>query len=72
VIAFLQGIGAPELIIILVIVLLLFGAKKLPEMARSLGKSQREFKKGMREGADEADEEDRDREMKEPEGKTTE
>jgi TatA/E family protein of Tat protein translocase len=55
VIAFLQGIGAPELIIILVIVLLLFGAKKLPEMARSLGKSSREFKKGMREGAEEAD-----------------
>jgi TatA/E family protein of Tat protein translocase len=55
VIAFLQGIGAPELIIVLVIVLLLFGAKKLPEMARSLGKSSREFKKGMKEGADEAD-----------------
>ncbi len=50
-IAFLQGIGAPELILILVIVLLLFGAKKLPEMARSLGKSSREFKKGMREGS---------------------
>jgi sec-independent protein translocase protein TatA len=71
-IAFLQGLGAPELIIILVIVLLLFGAKKLPEMARSLGKSQREFKKGMREGAEEADEEDRDREMKQPEEKATE
>src|SRR5919108_4301220 len=56
VMAFLQGIGAPELIIILVIVLLLFGAKKLPEMARSLGKSQREFKKGIREGADEENE----------------
>jgi sec-independent protein translocase protein TatA len=55
VIGFLQGIGAPELIIILVIVLLLFGAKKLPEMARSLGKSSREFKKGMKEGAEEAD-----------------
>ena len=66
-IAFLQGIGAPELIIILVIVLLLFGAKKLPEMARSLGKSQREFKKGMREGVEEADDEDRERELKEQE-----
>lgn len=71
-IAFLQGIGAPELIIILVIVLLLFGAKKLPEMARSLGKSQREFKKGMREGADQADDEDRERELREPEQKSTE
>lgn len=55
--AFLQGIGAPELIIILVILLLLFGAKRLPEMARSIGKSTREFKKGMREGADEDEEE---------------
>jgi sec-independent protein translocase protein TatA len=72
VIAFLQGIGAPELIIILVIVLLLFGAKKLPEMARSLGKSQREFKKGMREGAEEADMDDADRELKEREEKATE
>lgn len=74
-IAFLMGIGAPglpELIVILVVVLLLFGAKKLPEMARSLGKSSREFKKGMREGADEEDEEDRERELKEPEKKTTE
>lgn len=45
-----SGFGAPELIIILVIVLLLFGAKKLPEMARSLGKSQKEFKKGLQDG----------------------
>jgi sec-independent protein translocase protein TatA len=57
-VAFLQGIGAPELIIILVIVLLLFGAKKLPEMARSIGKSSREFKKGMAEAAVEEDEEE--------------
>ncbi|HET6771273.1 MAG TPA: twin-arginine translocase TatA/TatE family subunit [Actinomycetota bacterium] len=70
--AFLQGIGAPELIIILVIVLLLFGAKKLPEMARSLGKSQREFKKGMREGAEEADQEDGDLEQKAREEKPIE
>jgi sec-independent protein translocase protein TatA len=42
-----NGIGLPELIIILVIVLFLFGAKKLPDLARSLGKSVNEFKKGM-------------------------
>lgn len=72
VIAFLQGIGAPELIIILVIVLLLFGAKKLPEMARSLGKSQREFKKGMKEGEQEADLEAKEGEVKEPEEKPAE
>ncbi len=45
------GIGAPELIIVLVIVLLLFGGAKLPKLARSLGEAQREFKKGTDEGA---------------------
>jgi sec-independent protein translocase protein TatA len=38
-----------ELLIILGIILLLFGAKKLPELARSMGKASREFKKGTRE-----------------------
>ena len=42
--------GGPEWIIILVIILLLFGAKKLPELARSLGKSTKEFKSGLKEG----------------------
>lgn len=37
-------IGAPEIILILVVVILLFGAKKLPDMARSLGKSARILK----------------------------
>ena len=44
---FLREIRLPELIIILVIVLLLFGAKKIPDMARSLGSSVKEFRKGM-------------------------
>jgi sec-independent protein translocase protein TatA len=38
------GLGFPELVIILVVLLLLFGAKRLPEMGRSLGKGMREFK----------------------------
>jgi sec-independent protein translocase protein TatA len=42
-------LGPQELLIIFLIVLLLFGAKKLPELARSLGKSTAEFKKGMKE-----------------------
>ena len=50
--------GGPELLIVGAVVLLLFGAKKLPDLARSLGRSSSEFKKGMREGGvDEGDEE---------------
>jgi sec-independent protein translocase protein TatA len=43
------GIGMPELIVILVILLLVFGASKLPEIGRSLGKSLKEFKKATEE-----------------------
>ena len=42
--AFLGPIGTPELIIIMVVLLLLFGAKRLPEMGRSVGRGMREFK----------------------------
>ncbi|MCJ7459003.1 MAG: twin-arginine translocase TatA/TatE family subunit [candidate division Zixibacteria bacterium] len=45
----LGGIGAQELLLILLVLLLLFGAKKIPEIAKGLGKSVSEFKKGMRE-----------------------
>ena len=45
----------PEWIIILVVVLLIFGARKLPELARSIGASAKEFRKGIQEGAQEAD-----------------
>jgi sec-independent protein translocase protein TatA len=48
------GLGYQELLIILVIVLILFGANRLPELARSLGSSMKEFKKGVNEGKDEA------------------
>ena len=44
------GLGTQELMIILVIALVLFGGSKLPELARSLGKSMNEFKKGIAEG----------------------
>jgi len=43
------GLGAQELLLILVIILVLFGAKRIPEMARGLGRSLSEFKKGVRE-----------------------
>ena len=44
-----MGLQAPELIIILVIVLLIFGSTKLPKLARSLGQASKEFKKGVHE-----------------------
>jgi len=40
-------LGAPELIIILAIILLLFGGKKLPQLSKSLGESMRELRKGI-------------------------
>jgi TatA/E family protein of Tat protein translocase len=43
-------LGAPELLIILVIAFLLFGANKLPKLARSLGQASKEFKAGTAEG----------------------
>lgn len=56
--AFLQNCSPLSIILILVIVVLLFGSKKIPDLARSLGKAKGEFKKGIAEGAAEADEED--------------
>lgn len=54
-VAFLGGLSGPGEVLVLVIAILLlfFGAKKLPELARALGKSIGEFKKGQREGAQE-------------------
>ena len=49
----LPNIGIPEAVILLFIVLLLFGARRLPEIGSSLGKGIREFKKGIREVGDE-------------------
>lgn len=46
-------IGNQDLILGAIIVIVLFGAKKLPELASALGKSMKEFKKGVTEGAEE-------------------
>lgn len=46
----LLDIGTPELIIVLLIVLLLFGGRKLPELSKSLGSSMRELRKGLNDG----------------------
>jgi sec-independent protein translocase protein TatA len=44
-----MNLGAPEIILIVFVILLLFGSKKLPDLARSLGKSLNEFKRGQTE-----------------------
>ena len=47
-----MNLGTPELIIILLVVILLFGGSQLPKLARSLGQAQKEFKKGIGDSGD--------------------
>jgi sec-independent protein translocase protein TatA len=58
----------PEWFVVLGIIVLLFGAKKLPELARSMGKASNEFKQGLKEGAtsDPADKPDKPDELQKP------
>ena len=51
-----MGLGFTEILIVLLIVILLFGAKRLPGLARGIGKSVTSFKAGMREAPDNEDE----------------
>ena len=46
----------PEVIVVLVVILVLFGGSKIPKLARSLGQAQKEFKQGLSEGAKDASE----------------
>jgi sec-independent protein translocase protein TatA len=46
-----MGLSMGEIVLIIAVILLLFGAEKLPSLARSLGKALKEFKKGLKEGA---------------------
>jgi sec-independent protein translocase protein TatA len=50
--------GGQEVLVILVLVLLLFGAKRLPELARSLGQGIKEFRKSVKEISEDSDTED--------------
>ncbi len=51
-------LGIPELLLILVVVLLIFGPRRLPEMAKGIGQSVREFRKGIRDMKDDIDRDD--------------
>jgi sec-independent protein translocase protein TatA len=66
------SIGMPELIIIFVIALIIFGPRKLPELGRSLGKSLAEFKKASNELRNTLEEEIRIEEQKDQAAKTAE
>jgi sec-independent protein translocase protein TatA len=50
-----MGLGIPELVIIVTILVLIFGANRLPELARGVGRGIRNFKDATREGAKERD-----------------
>ena len=60
----LPNVGMGELVLILVIVLLLFGSKRVPEVAKSLGRSIKAFKDGMNESVEESKSEEKDLEKK--------
>ena len=53
-----MNLNWPEILVILAVILLLFGGRKLPELARSLGASEKEFQKGMAKGSEEGLEEE--------------
>jgi len=53
------SLGSSELIIILIVLLVLFGGAKLPQLARSLGQAQKEFKEGLKESESDPDDSDK-------------
>ncbi len=59
------GLGAPETIMIVVAILILFGAKKIPEFMKGLGKGVNEFKKGMNEVQSELNKEETEKKTEE-------
>lgn len=62
------NLGAGEIILIILVILLLFGAKKIPELAQGLGKGMKEFKKAVRDVEDEIKK--TDEELKKEENKS--
>ena len=53
------NLGAPELLIVLLVILVLFGGAKLPKLARSMGQAQSEFKRGLKDQGATNDENDK-------------
>ncbi len=58
------GLGTPELVIILVIALVIFGGSRLPQLGEGLGKAIRGFKKGISDSQDEAAKKEKEKENK--------
>lgn len=58
------GLGPPEIIIIFLVIVLLFGGKKLPELAKGLGKGIKEFKKAQNDDDDEPKTDERSKVIK--------
>lgn len=66
------SIGGTELLIILAVIALLFGASRLPKLARAVGQSSKEFRKGLAEGAVDEDEAEPKKKAKEKGGEKAE
>ena len=64
VLALFESLGITEILLILLVVLLLFGSTKIPEMARNLGKAKSEFKRGEREGMAELEKQEEEDQLK--------
>ena len=57
------GLGTPEILVIAVVIFLLFGATRLPQLAKSLGQSKRAFKEGLAEAEEEEKKEAKEKQV---------